>query len=306
MENYTERNSTALVDGLFLMAITFAALIVGQLLSVAFMQMIGISIGDMLSMGDTFSQNITAFKWLQILSAIITFVLPALLFSKYKTGSFTAFFRHRNGIQILPIALAGLAMAVSYPMLIVSMKVNSFLAFPESMRFLEDMIRGMEDSAAAMTTQFLTMESFGSFALNMLMVGVLPAIGEELLFRGCIQKLFQRGLKNPHLAIFFASVIFSFFHFQFYGFLPRMIMGMILGYLFYYSGNIWYPILAHFFNNGFQVLMVYLGQMPLDEISTPELPPLDLTYLAGAAFSILLIGLVFRYYRKHFLSYGIG
>jgi len=190
--------------------------------------------------------------------------------------------------------------------LIVAMKVNSFLTLPESLRFVEELMRNMEDSAADLTVQFLTMDSFGAFALNMLMIGVVPAVGEELLFRGCLQKWMEKGLKNPHVAIIIAGFIFSFFHFQFYGFLGRWIMGVILGYLFYYSNNIWYPIIAHFLNNGFQVLLVYLGSMPLDEVATPELPPLDLSYLAGAVVSVVCIVLVFKLYRNHFIRHGVG
>jgi len=150
------------------------------------------------------------------------------------------------------------------------------------------------------------MDSFGSFLLNMLMVAVIPAVGEELLFRGVIQKLLQKLVNNAHLAIIITAILFSAMHFQFYGFLPRWIMGIILGYLFYWSGNIWYPIIAHFLNNGFQVLMVYLGNMPLEEVATPELPPLDMAYTAGAVVSLICIGLVFKVYKNHFLRHGVG
>lgn len=306
MEDFTYREGSRLLDGFVLAMMTVGSFILAQVLSLAFLSMLGISIADLGSMGDTFSQNLTAFKWLQVFSALLTFLLPAFLFSKYKTGSFTGYFRSENGINLIPVVLAGLAMALSYPLLLVSMKVNSFLTLPESLRFIEELMRNMEDSAADMTVKFLTMDSIGSFALNMLMIGVVPAVGEELLFRGCLQKWLQKVLNNPHVAIFIAGFIFSFFHFQFYGFLPRWIMGIILGYLFYYSGNIWYPIIAHFLNNGLQVLLVYLGQMPLEEINTPELPALDLVVLSGAALSVLLIGAVLIFYRNHFLKHGVG
>lgn len=306
MEEFREREGGSGLGCFVLLALTTGAMILVLLLSQAFASMTGLDLSSMPSIGEGFSQNLVAYKWLQIVSAIITFILPAFLFSKYKTGTFTGYFRSENGLHIVPILLAGFAMLLSYPLLLVSMKLNSFLTLPESLRIVEELIRNMEDSAAELTTVFLTMDSFGSFALNMLMIGVLPAVGEELLFRGCIQKLLRKGIGNPHIAIFLAGFIFSFFHFQFYGFLPRLIMGVILGYLFYLSGNIWYPIIAHFLNNGFQVLMVYLGQMPLDDVSAPELPPLDLNYIGAALLSVLLITGVFTLYRNYFVRDGLG
>ncbi len=306
MEDYRQGESGTVTDGFLLFVMITGSFILAQVLSFAFLQMIGLSIADMGSLGDSFSQNLTAFKWLQIFSALIIFLLPAFLFSKYKTGRILGYFHHRNGMHILPIVLAGFAMLLSYPLLLVSMKINSFLTLPESLRMIEELMRNMEDSAAEMTVKFLTMDSVGSLALNMFMIAIIPAVGEELLFRGCIQKLLRKGLGNPHIAIILTGAIFSFFHFQFFGFLPRWIMGIILGYLFYYSGNIWYPIIAHFLNNGFQVLMVYLGQMPLDEVNTPELPPMDFAFTAAAIGSIVCIGLVFKVYKNHFDKHGVG
>lgn len=306
MEDLRPQSDNPALGCVVTLAMCTVAMILVALVSFAVSSVSGLDLTTMPSAEDGAATNMLAFKWLQIVSAILIFVLPSLFFSKYKTGSFTQYFRARNGLHILPIVLAGLAMAVSYPLLLVSMEVNSYLALPDSLRWLEELLRNMEDSAADATVSFLRMDSIGSFLLNMLMVAVIPAVGEELLFRGVIQKLLQKLFDNAHVAIFITAILFSAMHFQFYGFLPRWIMGIILGYLFYWSGNIWYPIIAHFLNNGFQVLMVYLGNMPLEEVATPELPPLDLTYLAGAVASLLCIGLIFKVYRNHFLKHGVG
>ena len=90
------------------------------------------------------------------------------------------------------------------------------------------------------------------------MVAVLPAIGEELLFRGVIQKIFINWTKNAHWGIWISAILFSAMHLQFYGFVPRMLLGVAFGYLLVWSGSMWLPIAAHFFNNGIAVIAMYL------------------------------------------------
>ena len=92
-----------------------------------------------------------------------------------------------------------------------------------------------EDSTAEIMKEVLTMETPLIFIVNLLLIAITPAIGEELLFRGVIQGGLQKKLSNPHVAILIASILFSAFHMQFEGFLPRMVLGMVLGYSFYLS-----------------------------------------------------------------------
>jgi uncharacterized protein len=90
------------------------------------------------------------------------------------------------------------------------------------------------------------------------LVAVIPGIGEEMLFRGTVQQQFARIIKNPHIAIWLSAAFFSAIHFQFEGFLARMILGALLGYLFYWSNNLWIPIIVHFLNNGLQVIGMFV------------------------------------------------
>jgi membrane protease YdiL (CAAX protease family) len=95
--------------------------------------------------------------------------------------------------------------------------------------------------------------------VNLLMIAILPAIGEELLFRGVLLRLFREWTKNVHVAIIITALLFSFIHFQFYGFLPRFLMGVLFGYLVYWSGSLWVSVIAHFVNNGTAVIVAWLG-----------------------------------------------
>ncbi len=97
------------------------------------------------------------------------------------------------------------------------------------------------------------------FLVNLLMIAILPAIGEEFFFRGILQRLFSEWFKNIHVAIFITAFIFSAIHFQFFGFFPRFLLGLYLGYLFYWSGNLWIPIVVHFINNALVVILAYIS-----------------------------------------------
>jgi membrane protease YdiL (CAAX protease family) len=129
---------------------------------------------------------------------------------------------------------------------------------PESMQSLEQNFKAAEESSKNMVNVMISGTSISALIINILLVGLLPAVGEELLFRGVIQKHLAAMFKNQHVAIFIAAFLFSAVHFQFYGFIPRLMLGMIFGYLVYYSGSMWTAIFAHFFNNSMAVIAIFL------------------------------------------------
>ena len=123
--------------------------------------------------------------------------------------------------------------------------------------FLETFLKMLEDAAGDLTQRMLEVDTVGGLLFNLLVIALIPAVGEELTFRGVLQQSLTRRC-NAHVAIWLSAFIFSFIHFQFYGFLPRMFLGLILGYMFYYSGSLWTSILMHFINNGSAVVVAYL------------------------------------------------
>lgn len=174
------------------------------------------------------------------------------------------------------------------------MFVNSYLVewnqswhFPEALSGLENYLRNLEEELARTTEQFTNFQTFGQFMVGLIVISVLPGIGEELLFRGIVQNSLHRWTKNHHVAIWVAAFFFSFIHFQFFGLVPRMVLGAIFGYLYVWSGNIWYPIAAHMTNNGISVLVIYLanvGVIDLD-IDSAESIPLSVSLIGLVAFS---------------------
>jgi len=106
---------------------------------------------------------------------------------------------------------------------------------------------------------------------NVFLIGIIPGIGEELIFRGLIQRNIRKIIENPIAAIWITAVIFSAFHFQFQGFIPRLLLGALLGYLYYWTNNLWVPIIAHAFNNGIQVIMQYLYSEEISSVNIDDM-----------------------------------
>lgn len=152
---------------------------------------------------------------------------------------------------------------------------NQNFTFPEALSGLEKQLKDMEDMLQKTSTYITNFDSFGQFLLGFVVIAIIPGIGEELVFRGIIQNSLNRITGNIHAGIWLAALLFSLFHLQFYGLLPRMFLGAMFGYLYYFSGSLLYPMLAHFINNGFTLVMLYLyniGVITFDIESTESVP----------------------------------
>ena len=125
-------------------------------------------------------------------------------------------------------------------------------------------MKALEETAQAATEKMLDVDTFGGMLFNLVIIALIPAIGEEMTFRGVLQQSLTRKM-NPHIAIILSAAIFSFIHFQFYGFLPRMFLGILLGYMFYITNSLWSSMLMHFVNNGATVVIYYLWNIGVIE-----------------------------------------
>jgi membrane protease YdiL (CAAX protease family) len=164
---------------------------------------------------------------------------------------------------------------------------------------VEDWMKNMEENAMELTELFLDTKSIGGFLFNIFMIAVLPAIGEELMFRGVLQKQFSDWFRNNHMAIWFTAFLFSAMHMQFYGFLPRFFLGVIFGYLFFWSGSIWLPIIAHFINNTIAVTVYFLINNGKINESVEEIGTTGHGSLIYLPISIILIAVIlFQIYKQ--------
>jgi len=204
--------------------------------------------------------SIKLLQYFQVIQSFGLFIFPALLAGYLFEGSSIRYLRIGKPTKWLAYFFTLLLMLTSLPLINWMVSVNDLMKLPDFLKGLEDWMKAAEEEAAKLTDAFMKMPTFGSFVFNLVMIAVLPAIGEEFMFRGLIQRLLKEWLGNIHVAIFISALLFSAMHMQFYGFLPRMMLGIMFGYLFYWSGSLWIPVFAHFIQNGLVVTVTYLGQ----------------------------------------------
>ncbi len=245
-------------------------------------------------------ENIQVFKLIQTFSSIGTFVLPALFFASKESYSATRYLKLNKPANIRLIALATIIIFSASPFIDWSIQLNQLMRLPAFLKGLEEWMRDKEDQLEMLTRKLLLMKTIPDLLSILLVVAVIPALGEEFIFRGCLQRLFSRWAKSVHLGIWISAVIFSAIHLQFYGFLPRMILGALFGYLFFWSQNLWVPITAHFINNGSAVVSAWLLQRKgqnLDSIDKPEVVQPGVP-LFSVVLTIALLALFYKMASK--------
>jgi len=150
----------------------------------------------------------------------------------------------------------------------------------------------MDETSIEALMSMLEMDGIPDLIVNLIIVALLPAIGEELLFRGIIQKELIAKFSNPHVAIFLASAIFSGIHLQIQGFLPKLFIGLILGYAYYWTKSLWYPIILHFLNNGMQTLLLFFVGDKMEAMEEEAIEPEKLYLIIGVVISCFLCYLI--------------
>jgi membrane protease YdiL (CAAX protease family) len=232
--------------------------------------------------------SIEVLRILQIFTSTGMFIVPALFFAKLERKDWLSYLKIKSFPAILTVLAILIMLAIS-PILEWSAELNKSMKLPDFLRDLEAWMLLKEQEMAIMTKQLLRMDTLNVLLINILMLAIIPAIGEELIFRGCLQKLFLIWAGNKHVAIWLTAVIFSAIHVQFYGFIPRMLLGALFGYLLVWSDTIWIPIMTHFINNAAAVLTAYVYQqkgISLEKLDQPDPSPFYvylISFLAGAA-----------------------
>lgn len=266
---------------IFLIVSMVIGTLLGSLLSLLMSELWGIPLSALqeINAETTYSER-QFFRTVNLLSHLATFTIPgivtALLFYKKKwfstlrlTQSPTLFFILGGFIWLL----------LSFPFAQLSFWFNQQLPLPE-------WATSLEGQAEDMIAGLLSMDSIWELLFTLVVMALAPAIGEELVFRGILQQELSERMKNPVSAIWIAAFIFSAFHFQFEGFIPRFFLGALLGYLYYWSRNLWIPILIHLFYNGMQIVAYYLYKTEMEDLAAKtEMPNL----LIGFGSFLLLI-----------------
>ena len=173
--------------------------------------------------------------------------------------------------------------------------MNKELTLPADMSELYQQMVAMEELAEKATILLTGMKNIGVLFLGIIVIALIPAFGEELVFRKLIQNKLFLSSNNAHLSIWFAAFLFSFFHFQFFGFVPRLLLGAIFGYFYYWSGNFIYPVIGHFANNSISLILVYLSSNSIVEFDPDAEENIS---IISATISLLLSSGMFYYFHK--------
>ncbi|MFK7899254.1 MAG: CPBP family glutamic-type intramembrane protease [Cyclobacteriaceae bacterium] len=229
----------------------------------------------------------------QGLTTVGTFILPSILYRKFFPFiSHNLFQPHKRLLILLGIAV--LVTYVIMPLIGSLYQWNMAIELPEFLSGFEKWAKGLEEKAKVATEYLTSLSNPSDIILGIVAIAILPAIGEELAFRGVLQPLLTRLGGNTHIGIIVTGIIFSAIHMQFYGFLPRMLLGILFGYLFYWSQNLWVPILAHFINNASALIVAILNKQEM--IDMDENTPIPILFtLCSIGLSVVLLSYFKRY-----------
>lgn len=224
-------------------------------------------------------------QFINVANQIVTFLGAALVFRVlFGSAAVQGFWLRKPNSAIVLVPLLAL---FALPLIQAAFEVNQSL-IPEGSS-LEALLKPGEELAERMTEALLTMPDLSALLVNLFVVALVPAFCEEIAFRGVLQTQLAKGFRNPHVAIWVSAFLFSFIHFQFYGFIPRMLLGAFFGYLLIHTGSLWAPIAAHFVNNAVAVGSHYiLTKNPDSLIESLEEPAQNsnLVLIAAGLFTL--------------------
>ena len=248
-----------------------------------------------------FPQPVTteALKWVQLIQTAALFLLPPFLMAFLWTKQPLEWLKLKSetrGYGLWAIFL----MLIALPAINLVGYFNQQMSLPAFLEPLEQWMKTAEENAAHLTEQFLSVTTFDGLIINILLMALLPAVAEELTFRGVLQRLIQtqtnesinREGNRVHIAIWCTAILFSAIHMQFYGFLPRMLMGALFGYALVWTGSLWIPILMHFTNNAMAVILYFLAirsGWDMDKVDT--IGTNDTLWLGVVSLVLTIIGI---------------
>jgi membrane protease YdiL (CAAX protease family) len=244
---------------------------------------------------ETGTEEARFIRFTLIAQDISFFIVPSLIILVildpfYKTGVLNI---KRVGLK--DVLLVIILSFCAFPVTGIAGQLNSSMTMPHCLSGIEQWMMDQEDRANHLLDVIMTPETFSSMLLNLILIAALPAIAEELIFRGVFQKILQDLFRSGHLSVWITSVLFSAVHIQFYGFLPRLLLGLIFGYLFLWGRNIWLPVLAHFINNAVPTVGAYAeGWRELNQNSGSTL----ITQIAGMLPPLVIGIIILAWFRK--------
>jgi membrane protease YdiL (CAAX protease family) len=244
--------------------------------------------------------DIHLIRYLQITQSIGLFIIPGILLNYLIFNSDRRYIGRYGKRNMWAIILIFGIMFFSIPLMSKLIEWNNLFQLPEAFKGLEGRLRQMEDDRYKLTLRMLEGKRLQDLLFNIFMIAIIPALGEEFIFRGVLQQLLIRWFKNAHISIFISAFLFSSIHFQFYGFIPRLLLGLLFGYLFFWSRNIWWSIWGHFVNNGLAVILIFItntGRYVPDLFKENHLVN-SWEFVASFGLTILLIITTYKFSKR--------
>jgi len=255
--------------------------------------------GQVFSVAVIMNGSANEMRLLLLMSSLGSFVIPAYLMNAYE-GYGIKYFQYKYKPSVMQFVFIFFAMLAFMPLMSLIGHWNESLKLPENMRSVQLWMEQSEKDSGDLIRGIIMESSILGFLFNIIVLALIPAIGEELLFRGVLQNIVGRWLGNPHLIIWIVAIVFSAIHLQFFGFVPRMLLGAFFGYLYLWSKNILLPIFGHFVNNaGATVMSFYYAKQgkTYDELNAFELQSWWI-YLVGFIFTLIFVFLFYRSTQK--------
>lgn len=230
----------------------------------------------------------------------LVFIFPSYITALLCSNSATRYLGLSNPISIKNLIGIILLLSISTPPMNLLIDWNANVSFPESLSDIEHSFRQMEQSAEAITQTMLSDTSVWGLISGILVIGILTGFSEELFFRGGIQKTLISSGSNPHIAIWISAFVFSTLHFQFFGFIPRLLLGALFGYLYYSTKSIWVNASAHALNNSIVVIMSWLEARNLINFEPDKIGITTGTFpfevILGSILTVIFIKFAWKYF----------
>ncbi len=250
--------------------------------------------------GNIDEKNVALLRYLQITQSVGLFLIPPFIISYFVYSKDKNYLKLKTLPRYSSVVLVIITIIIAIPAINFLADLNSRLTLPHFLNGMETKMQEMENNAQQLMSDFLQGTTYRNLFSNLLMIAIIPAIGEELLFRGVFQQLFSEWTKNVHIGIILAAALFSAAHLQFYGFVPRFLLGVFFGYLLVWGRTIWLPITAHFVNNATAVIyyFYYLRGVVHQDIDTYGTSRDSVNVLIISTLFLIIMIAVIRQYEK--------
>jgi len=278
---------------LIFIGVLIGALIIGNLIGIGIiMGLYGLKSFTAIAQADTTAPHFAAALWiLQTAGTTLPILATPVFFATLIVSDTKNYIRANFKFPVVLLALVLAIMFFSSPIIEFLSNINQKMVLPHFLQWMRD----SEDTNEKLIAVLLKMDNVWDLLIDVIFIGLLTAIVEEFMFRGCLQTILEKWFKNTHVAIWVTAILFSAFHMEFFGFLPRLMLGVLFGYFVAWSGSVWPAVWAHFLNNGTAVVVTYLYKQKLTKLNPDDQHVFN---YAGYLISFIIILFLFWVYRN--------